>query len=295
MSGQADIISSGGQFRVNQQQANLLQEQLNQQRIDTKRKAFDEAQYERSMTPPPSAVREENRVQQLLYYRDNPAPNDIWSGISLNAMLEDIQKIERDTNLRGPTVPLDPNLLKSINLAGASRFNSDSTAGVLRDGNLEWPLNLKRTEYKKGREEIQGLVTKLIRQAQVNDINPDDLDAANKATDTMRDALTLTISKIGPPEYLKSSEYLRQLKNSLKLFTEPNASSHFNGVFAAKGQTVGELVWNMTRGGMTFAKAAPGDEQAYTVLQQALAAYDIGLDRLANRTMTAAPSPAPPH
>ncbi len=293
MSGQADIISSGGQYRVQTQQANLLQEQLNQQRIDTKRKAFDEAQYEKYMTPPPSVLREEKRVEQLRYYRDSPQQNDVWSGISLNAILEDIQKIERDTNLRGPVVPLDPKLLQSINLAGASRSDSDGTAGVLRDGTLQWPLNLKRANYKKERDELNALTTKLIRQAQVNDIDHDTLDAANKATDTMRDALTYTISEIGPAEYIKSSEYLRQLKSSLKLFAEPNAASHFNGVFAAKGQTVGELIWNMTKGGMTFAKAAPGDEASYNVLQQALAAYDIGLERLANRSLVASPPPAP--
>jgi small-conductance mechanosensitive channel len=294
MSGQADIINAGGQYRVSTQQANLLQEQLNQKRIDTKRKQFDEAAYERSMTPPPSVLREEKRVEQLRYYRDNPAPNDVWSGISLNAMLEDIQKVERETNLRGPVVPIDQKLLQSINLAGASRSDSDGTAGVLRDGNLQWPLNLKRAKYKKDREELQGLVTKLIRQAQVNDIDPDTLDAANKTTDTMRDALTTTISEIGPSEYIKSSEYLRQVKSSLKLFSEPNAASHFNGVFAAKGQTVGELIWNMTRGGMTFAKAAPGDEQSYNVLQQALAAYDLGLERMATRSLATLPPPSSP-
>jgi hypothetical protein len=293
MSGQADIVNAGGQYRVNVQQANLMQEQLNQQRITTRRKQFDEAAYERAMTPPPSEIREQQRIEQLRFYRDSPAPNDIWSGISLNAMLEDIQKIQRETNLNGPVVPLDQDLLKRINLAGASRSNQDSTVGVLRDGNLEWPLNLRRGQYQKDREEIQGLVTKLIRQAQVNEVDPDTLDAANKATERMRDALTLTISQIGPSEYIKSSEYLRQLRTSLQLFSEPNAASHFNGMFAAKGQTVGELVANMTRGGMTFAKAAPGDEAAYNFLQQALASYNIGLERLANRSLTAMAPPAP--
>jgi hypothetical protein len=289
LSGQADIINSGGQYLRSTQEANLMQEQLKQNRIDTRRRAFDQAVYEKAMTPTPSERREEKRIEEVRYARDFPAASDIDSGRALNLILQDIQKIERETGLRGPLVPLDEEMLKQINVSGGKTAGDGIAAGVLRDGTAHWPLTLTRAKFKNERELIDMLVPKLVRQARERDLHPDDLDAARNAAGKIRDELTSLLSEIGPAEYLKSSDYLRQLQSSLKLFAEPNAADFFNGIMTAKGQSVGELADHMGRNGLTFVRATPGDERAYAVIQQSLAAYDIQLRERARHSMVAAP------
>jgi hypothetical protein len=291
LSAQADIITSGGQYRMNTQEANLMQEQLKQNRIDTRRKALEQDIYEKSMTPTPAALREEKRLEQVRYYRDTPALNDIYSGIALNCILQDIQKIERETGLRGPSVTIDEEVLKQINVSGGKAADDGAVAGVLRDGTVHWPLSLQGAKFKKAREQIDSLVPKLIRQALSGAVDRDDLAEARKAATTIRDELTYIISDIGVSEYVSSSEYLRQLESSLKIFAGPNPANFFNGVMTAKGKTIGELVDSMGRNGLTFVRAAPGDERAYTVIQRSLATYDIQLQDLARRSMVAAPPP----
>ena len=55
------------------------------------------------------------------------------------------------------------------------------------------------------------------------------------------------------------------------------------GGYAAKGPTVGDLVAQMTSEGLHFAPATQEDQPSYTVLYQALLAYDYRLAQLAHR------------
>ena len=62
-----------------------------------------------------------------------------------------------------------------------------------------------------------------------------------------------------------------RLDNAIKALQAPDVGNYINGKYAARGKTVGELVKNM--GGLKFAQATPGDEQAYKALQEKLASY----------------------
>jgi hypothetical protein len=161
--------------------------------------------------------------------------------------------------------------------------------GVLRNGTLHWPLSLRMAKFKKEREQIDSLIPKLIRQARAGDVDADDLNTVTKAATIIRDQLTYIIPEIGSGEYLKSCDYLRQLQSSFKLFAHPGAAKFFDGTITAKGKTVGELVDNMSRKGLTFSRAAPGDERAYAVIQQSLATYDIQTERLVKPSLIATP------
>jgi len=46
---------------------------------------------------------------------------------------------------------------------------------------------------------------------------------------------------------------------------------------------VAQLVDDMTRNGLKFAPANPGDEPAYTALYQSMLSYDMGLTQLVSR------------
>jgi hypothetical protein len=69
----------------------------------------------------------------------------------------------------------------------------------------------------------------------------------------------------------------------VKALQDPNVANQFNGKHAARGDNVAQLIDLMTRKGLTFASANPGDEPYYTALHQALLSYDMGLARLVAR------------
>jgi hypothetical protein len=56
-------------------------------------------------------------------------------------------------------------------------------------------------------------------------------------------------------------------------------ANFFNGKWAANGKTVGDLVKYMASSGLRFAPATQGSEAAYSMLQQALAAYNMALEQ----------------
>src|SRR3954451_20057240 len=49
--GQAQVIQSTGQLLVDQEQARIERQKADQAKIDTQKKAFDEAMYEKALTP----------------------------------------------------------------------------------------------------------------------------------------------------------------------------------------------------------------------------------------------------
>jgi len=71
--------------------------------------------------------------------------------------------------------------------------------------------------------------------------------------------------------------------DALLALQDPNVAHFFDRKYEARGKTVGDLVDYMSKNGLRFAPAVPGDEAAYRALQTFLAAYDDGLTRLAAR------------
>jgi hypothetical protein len=56
--GAADVVNAQGKFMVSREQAFSIREQTRQAKIDTRRRLFDEYQYERSNTPTANQLRE---------------------------------------------------------------------------------------------------------------------------------------------------------------------------------------------------------------------------------------------
>ena len=59
------------------------------------------------------------------------------------------------------------------------------------------------------------------------------------------------------------------VRDSINALKQPTAGKFLTGQFGAQGESVGELVVNMTSKGLSFAKAQPGQEFAYLALQRA--------------------------
>jgi hypothetical protein len=77
----------------------------------------------------------------------------------------------------------------------------------------------------------------------------------------------------------------------VKVLPEQGAANYLTGRWQARGNTVGELVAEMTRNGLRFAPATAGGENAYTALYHSILAYDSALGQMAPPTLTSSAQP----
>ena len=90
-------------------------------------------------------------------------------------------------------------------------------------------------------------------------------------------------------QYLEARKYVNYLSDALRALADKNVANYLSrdGArprYSARGKTVADLIDYMTREGLKFAPALPGDEAAYRMLYTALAAYDNALQQSASRT-----------
>jgi hypothetical protein len=269
--GAADVMGAEGQFRLQNEQARQIREQTRQAAIDTRRRAFDEWLYERANTPTPQEDRERLDKASLRYHLTNPTLPEIYNGTSLNALLDQLQQMQ-SKGMRGPTIPLDEELLKQINVNPGTGGN----VGLLKNvGPLTWPKALSGTDFEVERNnlernlaEAKSEVTKhgTVDRGRLKDMVAD--------VEKMSERLAQGIGDITPSPYIEARRYLNLLNDALRALQNPDAVNYFTGKYEARGKSVGELVKNMT--GLKFAQAAPGEEKAYQELYQGLKAYYNG-------------------
>jgi hypothetical protein len=282
LSGGSDVINSQANFMIAKQQSRVVKEQAEQAKLDTKRKAYEEWQWEQSQAPKLGDIQHQTQLDALKVARNNPSQNDIWSGYTLNILLKAIQRQESVEGLRGPTVPLDPNLVKNLNVTTGQTATTQGSIGMLKS-NLDWPEVLTDERFSKETEQISQLNTEAMKQLMSGKADPGTIRALNNSIDALRSDLRANIAEIPSNQYTRGVAYVNQLKQAVGQMSSAGAANYVNGTWQAKGDSVGELVNYLTRQGLSFAPATAGHENDYTALYQGLIAYDSGLGRLARR------------
>src|SRR5262245_43863094 len=107
LTGASDVISSQGQFLVSKRQSDVIKEQAEQAKLDTKRKAIEQWQYEQAIQPTLSEVQAKAQQEGYQQMRGNPADARVWSGEAMNTLLRNIQQPSSYQG-RKPSIPLDP-------------------------------------------------------------------------------------------------------------------------------------------------------------------------------------------
>ncbi len=278
LSGGADVINAQGNFLVEKEQANLSHEQVKQAKIDTRRKSFDNWLYEREMTPTLEEERERARMEAYRRSRNDPPLTEIWSGKALNDLL-DAQR--RTLGIPGPTVPLDPEMLRHINVTSGT---GHAGMGLLKGGGqLRWPVGLQDEAFTKECKKIEQLLPEAVQQGQYGPVPGKLLSELTKTIDLLASKLKAKISDIDANDYIASKRYLNDLTDSLKVLKDPHAAKYVSGQWSANARTVGELVVTMTKQGLRFAPATRGDQEAYTMLHRAMAYYDETINQMVAR------------
>jgi hypothetical protein len=271
LSGAADVIGAQGQFMNDQQQAYLTKEQVSQARMDTRRKKFDEVQYERANTPSVEEEREFSRALQAQRSRRDPTPTEIWSSRALNSLLTDIQLKKTP----GPTIPVESDILHQINFTAGTPGTSGGI-GLLKDGGkLEWPALLEDdAAFADDRQTITQLAGEVSASAQRGEIDTRKVRKMGQSVEHMMSDLKSHVRGVDINDYIAAKKYLGELQGCVAQLRSPNATKQFDGSWEARASTVAQLVGDMTKKGLKFAPAVTGQEAAYTSLHRSLADYN---------------------
>jgi hypothetical protein len=284
LQGAASVIQAQGGFAKDIQQANIMKEQVKQAKLDTQRQMIQEWQWEKSIEPTLNQVQEKQWLEGVRFARGNPPGARIWSGEAPNILLKDIQMAEAATGVRGPMIPLDPQVVSHINVTSGTQVSaSRSTLGMFRDGaKFDWPLGLADDHFDKTRAAVEQYTTSAIKQLMTGGrADAKTLRGLNRSIDSLRADLKTQVADMSASDYTQALRYVNDLRGAARQMQGPDAGNYFNGQWKAEGSTVGELVSNMTKRGLSFAPATPGNESFYTALYQGLRTYDLAVAQMA--------------
>ncbi len=277
--GVATLTTAQGNYLSQEQQARLSQSQADLSKLDLRRRVADEAVAGRKNWLNPETQRVKDTEAAYTRATREPPLTEVLSGQSLNDLFThaaNLQEKGRLQGVHGPNVPLDEDLLKQVNLAGAG---SAGSIALLKDrGRLNWPLVLQSPEYDEARRRLGALVPEALGQARFN--NPVDAGLLRQMLADVRrmsDTLQHNVGDVLPSEYVQARRFLGGLEGAVKALRDPNAGNQVNQKWAPQGRNVAELVDFMGKNGLRFAPATPGDEPAYRHLYQRLLAYDAAL------------------
>jgi hypothetical protein len=275
----AAVTDANAQYQLTIQQARQQREGVVSAQIDNRRKRFDELRYEQANTPTYEETREMERLTALQRSRNNPPQTEIWSGKALNDILTEI-KMMQARGVPGPSVPLDDEILRHINLTDGT---TQGSVGPLRGDKLLWPLALKAARFKDEREQIDRLGPLAMRQAASTGVEDETLLGLIDATKKLQKKIVDAVEDLSPTEFIQSRRYANELQDSVRTLQNPNVAKFVTGKWVARGQTVNELIADITRQGLKFAPATSADNFAYTSLYHSLLAFDNGMSTLVAR------------
>jgi hypothetical protein len=265
--GAADVINADGRFRINNQQANLMREQVKAAHLDNRRKALDEFFSERANTPTWLDQRKRAAKQELRYALQGPTSGEILTGLSLNTLLDNLKQMQ-SKGQQGVDVPIDEELLKQINVTAGAGANP----GLLKnERRLSWPIGLTGTEFDEERKNIERNLGNAMQDAQFGKVDTARLKNLSHDVERMNEALGNQIGELTTKQYIDARNYLQQLNDAINALGGLDARSYIDGKYSAKGKTVAQLVKSMA--GLRFAPATPGDERAYRELYEKLVSY----------------------
>lgn len=278
LNGMANVYNAQGQYQMQYQQSQLVNQQVKQSAIDTRRKNFNEWQYEQANTPTLEDYRMKSQAEALRRARNDPYPSEIWNGTALNDLLKNIQRDQAQVNGMGPTVPISPSLLKQVNLTAGTTVGS---LGLLRnDAKFDWPMVLRGADYAADVKTMNELAPKALQEAQKGQVTMETINTWTETVTDLQSKIDDNVAKLTPTQFTQARRYLRELADTAQALQGPNVSKFANSQWVAKGDSVGELVSFLSSQGLSFAPATNGGEPAYTALYNAMVNYDMGMSRM---------------
>jgi hypothetical protein len=269
--GQYTLSAAGYERDI--QTARMGQEYVRQASIDSARRRIEfEIWYDKMRPTTQRMLDTESRIE-LDRARRVPTATDVESGRMLNTLLKSIQKGKLN---RGPNIPLDPEVLKHINVNGGS---SGGNIGLLKViDRIVWPEALREERYEEPRKRLVENLKKAVTALKNGELPPVSLRRdLRKDYQTLYDELDKNVSDLPLSLHTEALRFLRQVNSAITALSDPKVVNYYNNTWSAKGRNVAELVDHMTREGLTFSEATEGDEASYQALYEALRSFEAGM------------------
>jgi len=271
LTGVASVTQATGQYWNDIEQARITREKANQATYDTAKKRVETEMWYESLKPKTQDLIDNEVRNDLERARRDPPQTEIWSGKSLNSLLNNVLKSPRPT--AGPNIPLSEDILRGLNLVDRSSRGNLSMAKD--EGKIAWPVGLQDEAFDGPRDHF----TKLFGQA-MSVVNSGDmpdiklLRELRKDIKEMESTLEDQIETIAMGNYLSGKRVLTQLKQQVAGMSDP-AVVKSSRSWRNEVRTVADLVGLCAGKGMEFgASATPGDERAYQAAYYSMRNYE---------------------
>ncbi len=283
--GQAELVKAQGELQLDQEKVRQERENTKRMRMDTRKYALQTRLYEVKNTPTYVDKKERNESLKLRRLLMFPERGEIISGSALNGLMPYMtQLVEQGTQT--PPIPLDPTTLAKINVMLPE---SQGNIGALRElGNLEWPLVLRGDLQRQVDQELRSTVSATADGS----VTFKQLKGVEKQVASLREELRLKLKKeeIDPGNWVTGNRFLKQLESGIQAIGQPSSRKLLTGTVKAEGQNVQELVMNMNRQGLKFARATIGNESAYFDLHTAFQRFAKGAPQSAGSELSFHPA-----
>lgn len=301
MMGLASLTNANGEYQIQIQQARTAQQQAERERyksrLDWDNTRIEELKLRGEEATASRQYRETVRTQQqqetLNWSKDNPPTHYIMSGLALNSIMDEIRKVQLQTNIRGPQISVDPDVLDHINVNDGGSSGRGGFNLIKNDGKLNWPVSLRTADFNPMRQEVDQVVGQAVRMVKSDNLDGDTYNKLLAELDKLHKALDGMISDLRPGDYILASRFVTSLDKEARVLSDPDAKKYFAGDFRAQGGTIGEVIDNMIKGGLKFSAANDGDRSAYNAFYNAMLQYDAGLFQLLGPPGAMTPPTAP--
>ncbi|HKB37453.1 MAG TPA: hypothetical protein VKD72_13475 [Gemmataceae bacterium] len=282
LQGAASAIQAQGQFNITNQQAKLIQQQVEQQKVETRRKIYDEWLYEQANTKSLEDRRQEMLKYELRRAMTQPPLPEILNGSSLDSVYKDLLG-KQPLWSKGPQLTIDEGVLKHINLTTKSGGNAGLLKRVKEGEELPWPASMKSDAYRTELGRLNRALAEAVKLAEAKgSVDAGMIQNMRDDVRALQAKLTSNINDLTPSDSITAKRFLAQLEDALTALQQPDIADQLTGRFAAKGKTVGELLQYMSSKGLTFGPAVNGDEAAYVAMLNYLVGYNSALGNVSS-------------
>ena len=273
LQGQASKIEATGQYYKDIQEASLAREKTRQESLVTqKKRVVAEMEYEDMRKARFRQQQQDERSAILDRARRNPTDDEIWSGKTLNILLNSIMMSQ--SSAIEPTVALSQTTLRGLNLTATG---TNGNLGMAKDGGkVDWTDALMEAPFDDARKGFSSSFDIAMKDVQAGK-QPDravisDLKLYHKSLSATLDD---RIADLSPDDYNSSRRRLNQLKVALNGLSDRRAIRSFDSAWKKDVRNVAELVSHCKNNGVEFGAAtADGDRASYESAYYSVRSYE---------------------
>lgn len=271
--GTADVMRAYGSVINAEQQAWILKEKGLQEKLATKKAAFDLDMYIKANTPTYNQEQERIAKATLRRIQTNSLPGEVSNGKSLNYLLDDLRKYP-GKKVSGDVVHLREDIWLHVNVA-KGRFGM----GLLRDS-LNWPAAVQEIINVNKRKELDTQLQAMVKKsAKGQGVDANALKDVRNEIEKLREDLVKKANEISTPQYIDAKRFVQELYEATRALEngEAKVQADFQR-FVEGGKSVQDVAEYMVANGLNFTGATAADEAAYRAVHSALASHNIALN-----------------